>query len=75
MKTKKILSLVLAVLMVASIMAACTPANQAPTTLVIATDKPAGIFNPLFAIEADGSLKPLGLTDFPSPVCIRFFNP
>ncbi|MBQ5815012.1 MAG: hypothetical protein IIW30_03440 [Flavobacteriales bacterium] len=55
MKTKKILSLVLAVLMVASMMAACTPKTQAPTTLVIATDKPAGIFNPLFAIEAADS--------------------
>lgn len=29
----------------------------------------------LFAIEADGLLTSLGLTDFPSPVCIRFFNP
>lgn len=29
----------------------------------------------LFAIEADGQLTGLGLTEFPSPVCIRFFNP
>lgn len=27
----------------------------------------------LFAIEEDGRLRGLGLTDFPSPVCIRFF--
>ena len=54
MKTKKIVSLILAVLMVLSL-AACAKKNQAPTTLVIATDKPAGIFNPLFAIEAADS--------------------
>jgi len=29
----------------------------------------------LFGIEADGSLTALGLTEFPSPVCLRFFNP
>lgn len=29
----------------------------------------------LFAIEEDGALSPLGLTQFPSPVCIQFFQP
>lgn len=54
MKTKKVLSLVLAVLLVVS-MAACKKNEQKPTTLVIATDAPSGIFNPLFAIEAADS--------------------
>lgn len=54
MKTKRIISLILAVLLVAS-MAACNKNEQKPTTLVIATDAPSGIFNPLFAIEAADS--------------------
>ena len=54
MKTKKVLAIILAVLLVVS-MTACNTKQQTPTTLVIATDKPAGIFNPLFAIEAADS--------------------
>lgn len=54
MKTKRVLSLILAVLLVASL-AACKPNEQKATTLVIATDAPSGIFNPLFAIEAADS--------------------
>lgn len=63
MKMKRALSLILAMLMLVSMLAGCggdsdtaqddTSVSTMP--LVIATDEPSGIFNPLFAIEAADS--------------------
>lgn len=55
MKMKKVLSLVLAMLLVVSLAACSKTGNDADSVLVIATDEPSGVFNPLFAIEAADS--------------------
>lgn len=55
MKLKKVLALVLAVLLIVSMAACSQTKNNNNSVLVIATDAPSGIFNPLFAIEAADS--------------------